>query len=79
MNMDENRLCFIVREPYKSPNTNVALVAGIIEPEYALSLESQMPEDGVIFSDGILEDYLEFNSGKIVTIGVSGQRAQLIS
>ncbi len=28
-----------------------------------------MPENGVIFSDGIESDYLNFNSGTVTTIG----------
>ncbi len=78
MNMDDNNLCFIVREPFQSPHTSTRIVAGTIDVDKQLNLESQMPENGVIFSDGVLEDYLEFNSGKIVSIGVSDQKAQLI-
>lgn len=78
MSMEEDKLCFIVREPFRSPYSSTNLVAGIIGVDNQLQLESQMPEDGVIFSDGILDDFLEFNSGKMVSIGVSNQKARLI-
>ncbi|MBL6446955.1 sugar kinase [Fulvivirga sp. 29W222] len=79
MQWDEDRLCFIVREPYNSPSTSSKLVVGAINNQTKLTIESQMPENGVIFSDGILEDYLEFNSGRKVCIGTASEKACLIS
>ena len=32
-----------------------------------------MTQNGVIFSDGIEDDYLEFNSGAVVRVGLSAQ------
>jgi hypothetical protein len=37
-----------------------------------------MPRNGVIFSDGIQSDYLEFNSGAIAEIGVAKEKAILV-
>jgi hypothetical protein len=37
-----------------------------------------MPSGGVIFSDGIETDYLQFNSGSIVTVGAAAETAQLV-
>jgi hypothetical protein len=37
----------------------------------------QMPENGVIFSDGIESDHLEFNSGALATIGVAEKQGLL--
>ena len=33
---------------------------------------------GVIFSDGVENDFLEFNNGSIATIGVAEQQARLV-
>jgi hypothetical protein len=44
-----------------------------------LFIESLMPETGVIFSDGVEQDFLPFNSGAIVRIQVSPQRANLVT
>jgi NAD kinase len=74
----DNRLCFVVREPYRSPYTGTDLVAGFVDEISPLVLESQMPENGVIFSDGIIDDYLEFNAGKTVRISASAQKANLV-
>ncbi|EMR04000.1 NAD(+)/NADH kinase [Cesiribacter andamanensis] len=78
MKWDDEKLCFVVREPYKSLYTGSEIVAGMINRSTDLIIESQMPENGVIFSDGVLEDYLEFNSGKTVRIAASDQKASLV-
>jgi hypothetical protein len=42
-----------------------------------MTIVSQMPENGVIFSDGIESDYLEFNSGSLATISVAEKQGLL--
>ncbi|MGY6273939.1 diacylglycerol kinase catalytic domain-containing protein [Methylomonas rapida] len=74
----EQRLQFTVREPFPSRTTGTSLVFGSITPDTPLKLESQMPENGVIFSDGIETDYLAFNSGTVVTINLAATQGQLI-
>jgi hypothetical protein len=37
-----------------------------------------MPQNGVIFSDGIEADYLEFSSGRIARIGVAEKKVHLV-
>ena len=37
-----------------------------------------MSQDGVIFSDGIENDFLSFNSGTIAKIGIADERAELV-
>jgi hypothetical protein len=39
---------------------------------------SLMPHDGVIFSDGIEEDYLPFSSGSVARIGLAEKRVRLV-
>ncbi|MEQ4989020.1 sugar kinase [Proteus vulgaris] len=73
------KLQFSVREPFPSRTTGVALTFGTIEPDSPLQLESLMPENGVIFSDGIEDDYLQFNAGCIAHIGIADIQGQLIS
>lgn len=67
----ERKLQFSVREPFPSRTTGVALTFGTIEPDSPLQLGSLMPENGVIFSDGIEDDYLQFNAGCIAHIGIA--------
>jgi hypothetical protein len=37
-----------------------------------------MPGGGVIFSDGVEADHLDFNSGAIVSIRIAPERANLV-
>jgi hypothetical protein len=49
-----------------------------VDPQDKLVLESLMPSGGVIFSDGVEADYLQFNSGATVTVGAAAETAQLV-
>ena len=69
---------FAVREPFQSKKTQADLNAGILTSQKKLVLESYMPTNGVIFSDGIETDFLNFNSGAIVTIGTAREKANLV-
>ncbi len=75
---EDRRLAWVVREPFASKQSQASLVAGTIEEGKELVLESLMPDSGVIFSDGVEQDFLEFNSGTIARIGVAEQRASLV-
>jgi hypothetical protein len=44
-----------------------------------LEVTSQMPQGGVIFSDGVEADYLSFDSGAIATISVAEEKARLVA
>jgi NAD kinase len=72
------KLYFTVREPFPSRTSGARLVFGEIEGEDCLRLESHMPEHGVVFSDGIESDYLSFNSGTVLTVGVAADHGQLV-
>ena len=41
-------------------------------------IKSLMAENGVIFSDGVESDFINFNSGAEVTISVSEKRGLLV-
>lgn len=73
-----NELLFSVREPFKSIRSNIDITAGIISGENKLIIESFMPNYGVIFSDGIEKDFLNFNSGSIAKIGLSKEQTNLV-
>ncbi len=76
---DSPRLHFAVREPFPSQATGVDLVFGEIGAGSELSLESYMPEHGVVFSDGIESDYLSFNAGTLLTVSVSPTQGALVT
>ncbi|MEO8271164.1 MAG: hypothetical protein ABI557_15690 [Aureliella sp.] len=74
---EERRLDWVVREPFISRHSSADLVFGSLQATDELVVESLMPERGVIFSDGIEQDFLEFNSGTIARISVADRRANL--
>jgi NAD kinase len=75
---DANYLFYTVREPFPTKTTGASLVFGRVTPETPLILESRMAENGVIFSDGIEKDFLEFNSGTQAVIGIAERKGLLI-
>jgi hypothetical protein len=75
---EDRQLVWIVREPFISKSSQAHLVAGRLEPGQELVIESQMSSDGVIFSDGVEQDFLTFTSGAIATISVADQAAKLV-
>ena len=78
INWEDRRLVWTVREPFRSRHSRTDLVAGVLEEGDELVIGSQMPTRGVIFSDGVEADFLEFNSGTIARFTVSSQRARLV-
>jgi NAD kinase len=75
---DARELRFAVREPFPSRSSQVNLVCGSLSTSDALRLRSLMPENGVIFSDGIEADRLDFNAGTEATIGIAERQGRLI-
>jgi hypothetical protein len=78
LSWSDRQLAWIVREPFASRGTGVGMVAGVIDPSMVLRIESLMPEQGVIFSDGIENDFLEFNSGVIAEVSIAPQTSRLV-
>jgi NAD kinase len=78
MSWDAPYLRFAVREPFPSVATRTALVFGTTGPEIPMKVLSLMPENGVIFSDGIEGDFLTFNSGVAATISVAERVGHLV-
>ena len=75
---EEQQLLFVVREPFLSRHSQIGIVAGAVAPNQPLAVESQMPVSGVIFSDGVEADHLDFNSGATASIGIAPERANLV-
>lgn len=73
-----NQLLFAVREPFKSIRTKIGITAGEIQNSNKLFIESLMPSNGIIFSDGIETDFLDFNSGATAEIGLAKEKAVLV-
>tara|TARA_R110001592_G_scaffold30066_3_gene108112 strand:+ start:1327 stop:2253 length:927 start_codon:yes stop_codon:yes gene_type:complete len=76
--LKESELLFAVREPFKSIKTQTGIVSGVIRNQNKLTIESFMPSNGIIFSDGVEKDFLKFNSGSIATIGIAEETAKIV-
>jgi NAD kinase len=79
MRWEEDSLMFVVREPFRSRHSQAGIVAGLLQRGAPLALESQMPSGGVIFSDGVEADRLDFNSGATAAIGIAPEKANLVT
>lgn len=75
---EDRILLYVVREPFLSRHSQASMVAGMLQEGQALTLESLMPSGGVIFSDGMEADFLNFNSGTAASIHAATQRAHLV-
>lgn len=75
---EAERLVFSVREPFPSKTTGTSLAYGVITREQPLLVSSRMSGGGVVFSDGMEVDFLEFNSGADFSITIADQKAHLI-
>jgi NAD kinase len=76
---DADFLHYFVREPFPSRTTGASLVSGRIVKDAPLAIVSEMPENGVIFSDGVEADFLEFNAGSRATIAIADRQGLLVS
>ncbi|MEO6519601.1 MAG: sugar kinase [Pseudoxanthomonas sp.] len=72
-------MVFTVREPYPSRSSQASLVFGQCSTDAPLRIRSLMPEGGVIFSDGIEADGLDFRSGLEAVIDVSPKHGLLLA
>jgi hypothetical protein len=75
---DADHLFFTVREPFPTRNTGASLVFGKVTVEQPLVIVSQMAEHGVIFSDGIEADFLEFNSGAKAIVEIAERKGVVV-
>lgn len=75
----DERLVFVVREPFRSRASDVQLTAGLLDPGEVLRFESHMPQGGVIFSDGVEADALAFNAGSVATVRAAERKARLVA
>ena len=74
----DDQLFFAVREPFQSQCTGIDIMGGPLDANDRLIIESHMPRGGVIFSDGMESDFLQFSAGNIATIAVAPEKAKLV-
>lgn len=69
---------FLVREAWPSRTTGTALVSGMLAADRRLGLTSRM-EGGVVFADGIEQDYLGFDWGWRLSVGPATRTLSLVT
>jgi hypothetical protein len=72
-------LRFTVREPFVSRASSAGIVRGTLGPDDSLEVASAMPQGGKVFSDGVEEDFLPFESGAVAKITVAERRVHLVA
>lgn len=75
---DEPRAAYFAREPWPSKVTGCELDFGEIDQVTDLTLTSRMNEGGVIFADGIEQDYLHFDWGSEARVALSKRTLNLV-
>ena len=76
---DSEYLYYTVREPFPSVTSTTELVFGKVTNQRTLRITSAMPQGGVIFSDGLIEDAVSFNAGLTVQIGTAKEKSLLVN
>lgn len=74
----DDKLTFVVREPYPSCATQAEIVFGQIEKSDRFHVTSKMPANGVVFSDGIESDVIEFNAGTEIDVRIASAKGHLV-
>lgn len=76
---DTPTLEFAVREPFPTRASQATLVHGQFGQDAPILIRSRMPDNGIIFSDGIEADFLRFTAGMLATVSVSATQGRLVT
>lgn len=79
MEPSDRRATFFAREPWPSRISGTELSYGNINGRNNLLITSRMNAGGVIFADGIEQDFLHFNWGSKVEVGLADNTLNLVS
>jgi hypothetical protein len=75
---DEQALAYFVREAFPSVSTGTSIRAGKIGTSTPIHVTSRMNEGGVIFADGIEQDHLNFDWGRITEVSIAKRQLNLV-
>lgn len=75
---EQRALTYLVREAWPSPMTGCELVHGQLGERDVLTIRSEMNEGGVLFGDGVEQDYLPLPFGEVATLQVAERCLRLL-
>ena len=75
---EEPALAYFVREAFPSVSTGTSIRAGKIGNDMPIHVTSRMNEGGVIFADGIEQDHLNFDWGRITQVSIAKRQLNLV-
>ncbi|MFD1786112.1 hypothetical protein ACFSC3_00865 [Sphingomonas floccifaciens] len=78
LGLDERAVAYFVREPFPSIATRTALRAGKLAGA-PLTVTSRMNDGGVIFADGMEQDFLAFDWGRRVSVAPAANALHLVN
>ena len=79
INPTDKTAAYFSREPWPSQTSGCQLASGLLDSNRGLLITSRINDGGVIFADGIEQDFLRFDWGQQVWIRVSDQTLNLVS
>lgn len=75
---EDRAAVYFTREPWPSRTTGCDLVFGAVQPDKGLAVVSRMNDGGVIFADGLEQDFLRFDWGVQASIGLAERTLNLV-
>lgn len=69
---------FLVREPWPSMHFGANLRSGLVQDGDSVQLSSCINDGGLVFADGIERDFLHFDWGTELRLGVAPERLNLV-
>lgn len=75
---EERAIAYLVREPFPSVATGTAIRCGKLAAD-PLTVTSRMNDGGVLFADGVEQDFLAFDWGKRATIRAADRSLHLVT
>jgi NAD kinase len=78
LSAQERAVAYFVREPFPSPSTGTAIRAGKVVSA-AIAVTSRMNEGGVVFADGIEQDFIAFDWGRTVELAAAARVLRLVT
>src|SRR5215469_7123921 len=74
---DEAALAYFVREAFPSVSTGTSIRAGKLDKATPIHVTSRMNDGGVIFADGVEQDHLDFDWGRLIEVKVASRHLNL--